>query len=138
MSQMSSALGRRPGLVTFAGIMLFLLGGFQLMFAFAEFWSATWNALNVYGTFGGFLWLWAILDTLFALVSFYAGADLLRGGKFGQTAGILIASFSAIPWFFYLPAAPWLGTVIIAVDILILYGLVAHGDYFKQASSDKM
>lgn len=138
MSQISSALGRRPGLVTFAGIMLFVVGGFQLVFAFAEFWSASWIALNVYGTFGGYLWLWAILDTLFALVCFYAGADLLRGGQFGQVAGILIASISAVRWFFYLPAAPWLGAVIIAVDILIIYGLVAHADYFKQINPNQM
>ena len=139
MSQMSQALGRRPGLVTFAAIMMFLLAGFQLTFALVEFWNATWIALNAYGSFGGYLWLWGILDALFALVAFYAGYDILRGGPYGQMIGILIAGFSAIRWFFYLPAAPWIGAVIIAVDILIIYGLVAHGEYFTGASSaDKM
>src|SRR5215469_8331449 len=103
---MSQALDRRPALVTFAAVMMFLLGGFELTFALAEFWRATWITLNVYGTFGGYLWLWAILDTFFALVAFYVGADLLRGGSFGRVVGILIAAFSAIRWFFYLPAAP--------------------------------
>ena len=139
MSQMSQALGRRPGLVTFAAIMMFLLAGFQLTFALVEFWNATWIALNAYGSFGGYLWLWGILDALFALVAFYAGYDILRGGPYGQIIGILIAGFSAIRWFFYLPAAPWIGVVIIAVDILIIYGLVAHGEYFTGSSSaDKM
>ena len=85
MAQMSQALGRRPGLVTFAAIMMFLLAGFELTFALVEFWNATWIGLTVYGSFGGRLWLWGILDTVFALVAFYAGFDILRGGGYGLT-----------------------------------------------------
>jgi hypothetical protein len=132
---MSQTLGRRPGLVTFAAIMMFLLAGFQLTFALVEFWNASWVALTVYGSFGGRLWMWGILDALFAAVAFYAGAELLRGGSFGQIMGLVIASFSAIRWFFYLPAAPWIAVVIIAIDILIIYGLVAHAEYFSQTSA---
>ena len=135
MSQMSKALDRRPGLVTFAAIMMFLLGGFQLTFALVEFWHATWFSLNTYGAFGGYLWIWGIFDTILALVAFYAGADLMVGGKFGRVVGIAIALFSAIRWFFYLPAAPWIGAVVIAIDILIIYGLVSHSEYFSAAEA---
>ncbi len=138
MSQMSQALGRRPGLVTFAAIMMFVLAGFEITFALVEFWRATWVAVSVYGSFGGYLWVWGILDGIFALIAFYAGVDLLRGGTFGQVVGIVIASLSAIRWFFYLPAAPWLGAVIIAVDVFIIYGLVAHSEYFQQSSAGSM
>jgi hypothetical protein len=132
---MPVASPRRPGLVTFAAVMIALLGGFELTFALMEFWHATWIALSVYGTFGGWLWIWGILDLAFALVAFYAAFDILRGGIFGQTIGIAIAALSAIRWFFYLPAAPWLGAVVIAIDILIIYALVAHADYFTQRSN---
>lgn len=135
MSQMSQALGRRPGLVTFAAIMMFILAGFEVTFALVEFWGAAWITLSAYGSFGGYLWLWAILDVLVAAASFYAGVDILRGGTAGQVLGIVIASFSAIRWFFYLPAAPWLGAIIIAVDVLIIYALLAHREYFSQAGA---
>ena len=138
MSQMAHALGRRPGLVTFAAIMMLLLGGFKLTFALVEFRRATCILLSPYGSFGGYLWLWGILDGIFALVAFYAGADLLRGGSFGRTVGILIAAFSAIRWFFYLPVAPWMAAVVIAVDILIIYGLVAHSEYFDEANTARV
>jgi len=130
MSQVSHALARRPPLVTFAAIMLFVLAGFQFTWAILEFMNATWFAANVYGSFGGYLWMWAILDSLFAVVACYAGFDVLRGGSFGQVFGIVIAGFSAVRWFFYLPAAPWIGIAMIAVDVLVIYGLVAHSDYF--------
>ncbi|HEX8033284.1 MAG TPA: hypothetical protein VF510_05530 [Ktedonobacterales bacterium] len=134
MSQVSHTLARRPGLVTFAAIMLFVLGGLEVIWAIEQFVNAAWIAGATYGTFGGYLWLWGILDVLFAAVAFYAGYDILRGGAFGQVVGILIASFSAIRWFFYIPAAPWMAAVIIAIDVLIIYGLVVHSDYFGVSS----
>ncbi len=134
MAQAAPVATTRPGLVTFAGVMLFILGGFQLTWAIVEFANAAWLAGTVYGTFNGYLWLWGILDLLFAAILFYAGYDILRGGTFGQVFGVLIAGLSAIRWFFYLPAAPWVGLAVIALDILIIYGLVAHVDYFRRNS----
>ena len=134
MSQMSQALGRRPGLVTFAAIMMFILAGFELTFALVEFTNATWLAFNVYGSFGGHLWIWGILDAIVAMIAFYAGVDILRGGTFGQVIGIMIAAFSAIRWFFYLPSAPILALVVIGVDILIIYGLTSSADYFRTSA----
>jgi hypothetical protein len=113
--------------------MMFILGGFELTFAILEFSNASWISLSTYGSFGGYLWVWGIIDSLFALIAIYAGADLLRGGIFGQVVGIGIAGVSAIRWFFYLPAAPWLAIVIIAIDVLVIYGLVAHQEYFSEA-----
>ena len=133
MSHVSQALARRPGLVTFAAIMMFLLGGFQFTWAIVEFANAAWIAANVYGSFGGLLWLWGILDVIIALVYFYAGFDLLAGGKFGRIFGLVVSAFSAIRWFFYIPAAPWVAIVIIALDVLVIYALVAHAEYFREA-----
>lgn len=130
MDQMSNALGRRPGLVTFAAIMMFLLGGFQLAWALTEFGNAAWLANTAYGTYGGHLWIWGIVDLLCAAVAFYAGYDILRGGVFGQVFGVIIAGFSAIRWFFMLPVVPLAAVIIILVAALIMYGLLGHAEYF--------
>ena len=130
MAQMSKALGRRPGMVTFAAVMMFLLGGFELAWALTEFGNAAWMASTVYGTYGGHLWIWGIVDILSALIAFYAGYDILRGGVFGQVFGVIIAGFSAIRWFFMLPVVPVAAVVVILVDALILYGLLGHAEYF--------
>jgi hypothetical protein len=131
--RMNAMLGQRPGLVTFAAIMMFMLGAFQLTFAILEFGHAAWVAVNVAGTFGGPLWLWGIVDTLFALIAFYAAYDIMRGGEFGRFYGLFLAVFSAIRWFFYIPASPWVAVVVIAVNVLIIYGLAAHSEYFSSA-----
>ena len=85
--------------------------------------------------FNGYLWLWAILDLVLAAAAFYAGYDILRGGSFGRVFGVVVAGISAIRWFFYLPAAPWIGIVMIAVDIIIIYALVGHGEFFNAEST---
>ena len=118
-----------PGLVTFAAMMMFLLGGFQIAWTFVEFLNAAW-----YGSFGGHPWLWAILDAVFALAALYAGFNILAGGRFGQVFGLLVAGLSAIRWFFVIPAVPWVAIVIIAIDVLIIYGLVSHAEYFGARS----
>ena len=131
MSKRPQALPQRPGLVTFAGIMMFLLGGFELSLALLEFLRAPLLLDATYGEFGGFLWIWGIVDVLIAAIAIYAGYDILRGGEIGRIIGIVIASVSAIRWFFYLPAAPLLGIVTLIIDVLIIYALVAHSEYFS-------
>ncbi len=132
-----AGLTLRPGLVTFAAIMMFVLAGFQLVFAIDEFANVAWVAVNVYGTLGGPLWVWGIIDLAFAALALYAGYDLLRGGSFGRIFGLIIATLSAIRWFLYLPAAPLLAMVVIAVDVLIIYGLAAHSEYFDAAEAGR-
>ncbi len=136
MSQDDQVLVERPGLVTFAAIMMFVLAGFQLVWSIVEFVNAAWLSGTAYGTFNGYLWLWGILDLIVAAAAFYAGVDILRGGSFGRVFGVVVAGISAIRWFFYLPAAPWIGIVMIAVDIIIIYALVANGEFFDAFSEN--
>lgn len=135
MAQISKALVQRPGMVTFAAVMMFLLGGFEVAWALTEFGNAAWISGTVYGNYGGYLWIWGIVDVIFALVAFYAGYDILRGGTFGLVFGVIIAGFSAVRWFFMLPVLPLAAVVIILLDALILYGLLAHADYFSAQSA---
>lgn len=132
MEDASTVETTRPGMVIFAAVMMFVLGGFQLTWAIVEFANAAWLAGTIYGTFNGHLWLWGILDLLFAAASVFAGYDILRGGAFGYTFAVLVTAFSAVRWFFLLPAVPLLAIVVIAVDILVIYGLLANSDYFRE------
>ncbi len=126
-----------PTLVFFAGVLILLMGGFEVVWAVVEFLNVAWLATVTYGDFNGLLWLWAILDLILAAAFVYAGYDILRGGTFGRVVGIIVAAVSALRWFFYLPASPWIGVVMIAVDIIIIYALVAHGEYFHTASTSE-
>jgi hypothetical protein len=133
-AQPAARAARRPGLVTFAAAMLFLEGGFSVVWAIIDFTQPQW-LLNVYSAYGfsspsSTAWAWGFIDLLVGVVSVFAGFSVLRGGAFGQIVGLCIAGFSALRWFFFLPFVPMVALLFIAIDVLVVYGLVAHFDYF--------
>jgi hypothetical protein len=128
VSQTSPA-ARRPALVTFAAILLIMLGGFELVIAITEFFQYAFGTLpplvgNNYNIF------WGILDVLYALVLLYAGYALLQGQSVGRLVGLIVAIFAAIRWFFYLWYVPWTAALVIGICLLVIYGLVSNEDYF--------
>jgi hypothetical protein len=132
VSQTSPArpTGRRPALVTFAAIMLILLGGFELVVAITEFFRFAWGTLPNIADVLGYSILWGILDVLYALVLLYAGYALLQGQAVGRLVALIVAVFAAIRWFFYLWYVPWAAALVIGICILVIYAMARHEDYF--------
>jgi hypothetical protein len=125
------AVTRRPGMVTFAAIMMFIVAGFEALSALLAFagtgWWVTEAGNLVYANFV----LWGIVDLLIALIALYSGIDLLRGGTFGIAMGYLFAGLGAIRWLFVIPAAPILAVVIIALCVMVIYALAQYSDYLQ-------
>jgi hypothetical protein len=117
----------RPGLVTFAAVMMFALGGFHILLAVSEFARSTWvlSRLDI-ELFIPILVVWGILDLIIGALALYAGFSILRGGVFGFLAGLGFAMLGVIRWLFYIPVSPVLAVVIIALDVLVIYGLIKY------------
>jgi hypothetical protein len=113
VSQTSSA-GGRPALVTFAAILLIMLGGFELALAITEFFRYAFGALSPLAdaTYSIF---WGVLDALYGPVLLYGGYALLQGQVVGRTVALIVADFAAIRWFFYMWYVPWAAALIIGL-----------------------
>jgi hypothetical protein len=126
------AATHRPGMVTFAAVMMFVVAGFEALAALLAFAGTGWwvtDAGNlVYANFV----FWGILDLIIALIALYAGISLLRGGSFGIVMGYLFAVVAAIRWLFVIPAAPVLAVVIIALCVMVIYGLAKYSDQLER------
>ena len=124
----------RPGLVTFAAVMMFALGGFHVLLSISEFASSTWvlSRLDI-ELFIPILVIWGIIDLVIGFVAVYAGATILRGGTFGWIMGYAFAGVGVIRWLFYIPVTPVLAVVVLVLDLLVIYGLARHADYFQDA-----
>jgi hypothetical protein len=124
---------RRPGMLTFAAVMMFVVAGFEALSALLAFAGTGWWVTSagdlVYASFV----FWGILDTIIALIALYAGIDILRGGTYGLVVGYLFAVVGAIRWLFVTPAAPVLAVVVIALCVMVIYGLAKYSDYFEGA-----
>jgi hypothetical protein len=120
----------RPGLLTYAAIMMFVLGGFHILLAISEFANSTWvlSRLDV-ELFIPILIIWGIADLVIGSIAVFAGVSILRGGTFGLATGYIFASLGIIRWLFYIPVSPVLAVVVIALATLVIYGLVRHPDY---------
>jgi hypothetical protein len=131
MERSGATVTRRPGMVTFAAIIMFMVAGFEVLSAILAFAGTGWwvtDAGNlVYANFV----LWGILDLIIALIAVYAGIDLLRGGTFGLVMGYLFAGLGAIRWLFVIPAAPVLAVVVIALCVMVIYGLAKYSEQLE-------
>jgi hypothetical protein len=118
-------------MVTFAAVIMFVVAGFEVLSAILAFagtgWWATASGDLVYANFV----FWGILDLIIALIALYAGIDLLRGGAFGVVMGYLFAGLSAIRWLFVIPAAPILSVVVIALCVMVIYGIAKYSEQLE-------
>ena len=123
----------RPGVFTFAAVIMFVVAGLEALSALLNFagtgWWVTDTGNLVYANFV----FWGIVDLIVALIALYAGIDLLRGGDFGVVMGYLFAGVTAVRWFFVIPAAPVVAVVVIALCVMVIYGLATHSDYSERA-----
>ena len=125
----SRAAAHRPGVLTFAAVIMFVVAGLEALTALLAFAGTGWWVTSmgdlVYANFV----VWGIVDLVIALIALYAGIDLLRGGTFGRGMGYLFAIVGAIRWLFVIPAAPVLAVVIIALCVMVIYALAKDADY---------
>jgi hypothetical protein len=129
---------RRPGLVTFAAVIMFVFAFFFLLVALTEFSNSYWiynnHVADVYNLAASHLLWWGIFDIILAAAMAIAGVSLLRGGVYGLLMGLFTASISALRWFFYIPHDPWLAVTVVALDALVIYGLCTSMDFFGESS----
>src|SRR5215207_9582850 len=118
----------RPGMLTFAAVVMFMVAGLEALSAILAFAGTGWwvtDAGNlVYANFV----LWGIVDSIIALIALYAGIDLLRGGGFGRAMAYVFAVVGAIRWLFVICQHRCRRVVVIALCVMVVYALAKHSD----------
>ena len=70
-------------------------------------------------------WGWVQLIT--GILSVAAGFGALRGLTWARIIGTVLACFSMIAQFMYMPHYPIWSVTVIALDVVVIYGLVTYG-----------
>jgi hypothetical protein len=125
---------RRPGMLTFAAIMMFVVAGLEALAALLAFAGTGWWYVASVDTlvYANFVF-WGFLDAIIAFIALYAGIEILRGGTYGLIVSYVFAIMGAIRWLFVIPAAPVLAVVVIALCVMVIYGLAKYADFFESA-----
>ena len=129
MERSGGAVTRRPGMLTLAAVIMFMVAGFEALAALLAFAGTGWWVTDMGNLVYTNFVLWGIIDSVIALVALYASIDLLRGGGFGRGMAYVFAVVGAIRWLFVIPAAPILAVVIIALCVMVIYALAKDSDY---------
>jgi hypothetical protein len=124
---------RRPGMLTFAAVMMFVVAGLEGLSASLSFAGTGWWVTSEGNLVYANLAFWGVMDLIIAIIALYAGTDILRGGTYGTVVGYLFAVLGAVRWLFVVPAAPVLAVVVIALCVMVIYGLAQHSDYSESA-----
>ena len=116
------------GFLYFAGTIAIMLGTFQAIEGFValfrdNYYAVTRNGLLV--TMDYTVWGWTHL--LIGLIAVVTGIGIFAGQMWARVLGIVIAAVSALANMAFLPAYPIWCTIIIAMDILVIYALTVHG-----------
>jgi hypothetical protein len=115
------------GWMIFSGVLLMLLGTINFVEGLAAISNAHFfvgNARYVIGDLN--TWGWVAL--IVGVVQWLVGAGVFAKMQFARWAGVAIFSINAVTALLTMPAYPFWSLCIFALDILGMYGLIAHGE----------
>jgi hypothetical protein len=118
--------GRGLGLVIFASVVLGVVGFFNLIYGIAAIANSHVFVANAHYVFGG-LRSWGWITLILAVLQLLAAVGVLVGNPLARWFGVAVIGLSAIDMMFFLPAYPFWALMIIAMDVVALWGLCAYG-----------
>jgi len=103
-----------------------IAGCFNLIYGIAAIASSHVFTANAHYVFGSLL-TWGWITLIISAVQLLAAAGVLAGNQLARWFGVAVLGLSAIDQMFFIPAYPFWCLMIIAVDVVALYGLCAYG-----------
>lgn len=114
------------GMIIFAGVLLAMIGFFNLLDGISAIASAhifIGNAHYVVGDLRAWGWVAAILGGLQLL----AAVGVMVGNQLARWFGVAVVGLNAVGQMFFIPAYPFWSLMIIGADIVALWALCVYG-----------
>jgi len=118
--------GRGYGLVLFAGVLLLVVGFWNMIYGIAAIANSHVFVANAHYVFGN-LRAWGWVTLILAVLQLLAGVGVMAGNQLARWFAVVVVGLNAINQMFFIPAYPFWSLMIIAADIVALYGLCAYG-----------
>lgn len=123
------------GWVVFGGVMLIMVGLFQVVQGLVAlfddgFYLVRTNGLVVNVNYNTWGWIHLAIGVIAALT----GLGLLAGNMVARVMGVVIAALSALVNLAFISAYPIWSTIVIALDVIVIYAIIVHGGELKEAN----
>ncbi len=123
---MDNEMRRGFGWLAFAGYVLIIAGVFSMIDGIVALANASFFTANAHYVFSD-LRTWGWITLIVGIVETLAGFGVFTGSQVARWFGIVIAGLSAIGQLMFAQAYPLWSLIIIAVDMLVIYGLAVYG-----------
>jgi hypothetical protein len=114
------------GLIVFAAVLLGLIGVFNLIDGIAAIANSHVYVANAHYVFGN-LRTWGWITLIIAVLQLLAAAGVFMGNQVARWFAVAVLGLNAIDQMFFLPGYPLWSLIIIAADIVAIWGLCAYG-----------
>ncbi len=116
----------RSGWVTFAGVMLFIIGVLNIIYGIAAIGDSSFFIQDQKYILSN-LNTWGWVTLLLGLLQLGAAFSLWSGGLYGRIVAIIATSLGAIGALLAIPAYPFWSLAIFALNIIVLYQVAMWG-----------
>jgi hypothetical protein len=114
------------GWVLFAAIMLVMGGVLSLVWGIAAVSSSHFFVAGASYILSDLnTWGWIVMG--FGILEILAALSIWRGGEFGRWFGILAAGLAGLAAMMSIPAYPFWALALLAIDVMVIYGLAVYG-----------
>ena len=120
------AEGRGMGMVVFASILLLVIGFFNMIYGIAAIANSHVFVASAHDVIGD-LRAWGWVTLILSVLQLIAAGGILMGNQLARWFAVAVVGINAIEMMFFIPAYPFWALVIIAADVVALWGLCAYG-----------
>ena len=120
------AEGRGYGLIIFASILLLVIGFFNMIYGIAAIANSHVFVANAHYVIGD-LRAWGWVTLIISVLQLVAAGGVLMGSQLARWFAVGVVGLNAIEMMFFIPAYPFWALIIIAMDVVALWGLCAYG-----------
>jgi hypothetical protein len=120
------------GWVYFGGTMMIMLGAFNLIEGLValfndEYYVATPQGLLLFDLTG-----WGWIHLIVGIVAIAVGIGVFSGATWARIGGVVLCAINALIQLVFLSAYPLWAVLVIALDVLVIWALIVHGDEARE------
>jgi hypothetical protein len=119
--------GWAVGGMTFAGVMMIIIGSFQVIAGLVAIFDDSFYVVTQNYTFDLDTTAWGWIHLLLGIVILLSGFYLFAGRAWAAATAVVLAVISAIANFFFIPYYPFWSLLMIALAVWVIWSLTRPG-----------
>ena len=120
------------GWIVFAGVMLAMLGSFQVIQGLVALFDDGFYLVRPSGLIVDVNYnTWGWTHLIIGAVAIVTGLGLFVGNMAARVLGVVVALLSAIVNLGFISAYPLWSAIVITLDVLVIYAIIVHGGELK-------